>query len=142
MTAVTYADAIGAMAEWINSRTGTLVGAGNPLQMGAHLKHPEGGNPAAYAFLEEGFSIRSEDSPESPDMLAVMSAQVYAGTRKAASDAATALAEELSTELTGRGTSVTGARIMVADDIQGPQWQPDRELPRYLLGFTVRIRPE
>jgi hypothetical protein len=30
---------------------------------------------------------------------------------------------------------------MVSDDIQGPSWFPDGPLPRYLLNFTVRMRP-
>lgn len=141
MTALTYADAVGAMREWINSRTATLVGAGFPLQQGAHLKRISGGAPAAYAYLEETFSLRSDDSPESPDLLAAMSAQIYADTRDAATAAAVALAEEISTQLNGRAWPVTGATIYAADDIQGPSFVPDGERPRLLLNWTVRVRP-
>jgi hypothetical protein len=141
VTARTYADAVGVMREWINSRTTTLVGVGHPLQQGAHLKKISGGAPAAYAYLEEGISFRSADSPESPDMLAAMSAQIYADTREAAGLAATALAEELSTQLEGRETAVTGAVIYAVDDIQGPAYVPDGDRPRLLLNWTVRIRP-
>lgn len=146
MTAKTYADALGAMRAWINSRTTTLVGLGNPLQLGAHLKYVQGGQAGAYAFLEEQASIRSEDAPESPDMLAIMSAQIYGGTREAASLAATALAEEISSNMEGAGAvavTASGASVLllVADDIQGPSWFPDGSLPRYLLNFTVRMRP-
>lgn len=140
MTARTYADAVAAMQEWINSRT-DLVGRDKPLWMGAHLRKLSGGEPRAYAFLEEQFSTRTADSPENPDMQAVMSAQIYGGTREAATKAATALAEELSTQLEGRETAVTGAVLYAADDIQGPTWLPDGNLPRLILNWTVRMRP-
>lgn len=131
------------MQEWINSRTATLVGVGHPLQQGAHLKKISGGAPAAYAYLEEGIAFRSADSPENPDMLASFAAQIYAENRKAASLAATALAEELSTQLEGRETAVTGAGAVIyaVDDIQGPAYVPDGDRPRLLLNWTVRVRP-
>jgi hypothetical protein len=141
VTARTYTDALGAMRAWINSRTDTLVGVDKPLTMGAHLKKVMGGQPTIYAFLEEQFSYRSDDAPESPDMMAAMSAQVYGGTREAVGTAATALAEEISSNLEGRGAIVSGALLMVGDDIQGPSWFPDGDLPRMLLNFTVRMRP-
>lgn len=141
MTARTYVDAVGVMRAWINSRTTTLVGPGLPLQMGAHLKKISGGAPAAYAYLEEGISFRSDDSGENPDMLAGLSAQIYADTREAAAAGATALAEELSTQLDGRETAVAGALIYAVDDIQGPSYVPDGERPRLLLNWTVRLRP-
>jgi hypothetical protein len=128
------------MQEWINSRT-ELVGRDKPLWMGAHLKKLPGGEPRAYAFLEEQFSTRTADSPENPDMQAVMSAQIYGGTREAATTAATALAEEISSELDGREVAVTGAVLYAADGIQGPTWLPDGDLPRLILNWTVRVRP-
>lgn len=145
MTGKTYVDALGAMRAWINSRTATLVGTGRPLELGAHLKYVMGGQPATYAFLEEQLSYRAEDSPESPDMMAVLSAQIYGGTREAVASAARALAEEISSGLEGIGQTVTVGTdtvlIMVSDDIQGPSWFPDGSLPRMLLNFTVRMRP-
>lgn len=140
MTALTYTDALGAARAWINSRD-TLVGPDKPLQLGAHLKHVQGGTPATYAYLEEQYSTRSSDSPENPDMLAALSAQVYGGTREAATDAAVALAEELSTALTGVPAVVGDALMMVSDDIQGPAWAPDGDLPRLIINVTVRVRP-
>lgn len=141
MTARTYVDAVGAMSAWINARTTTLVGPGMPLQLGAHLKKLGGGQPATYAFLEEQFPFRSVDSGENPDMMAVLTAQVYGGTREAATTAAVALAEEISTELDGRPAYVPDAVLFAADDIQGPSWLPDGDLARLLLNFTVRMRP-
>lgn len=141
----TYVNAIGAMKEWINSRTVSLVGPGKPLQFGAHLKHMEGAASACYALLEEQPAYRSLDSAESPDMMAVLSAQVYGGTREAVTIAAVALAEEIAANLNGIPVPVTGALILVADDIQGPSWAPDgpddASVPRLILQFTVRMRP-
>lgn len=145
MSAQTYADAAGVMAAWINSRTETLVGDGHRLQMGAHLKLLGGGEPVVYAYLTEQVSLRSDDSAENPDMLAVLSAEVYGGTRQAATLGAVALAEELSTWITGSpiyvSTDAGGAWILAADDIQGPQWLPDGDHPRLLVGWTARVRP-
>lgn len=145
MTARTYADALATMRAWINSRTTTLVGQGNPLQMGAHLKYLQGGEPATYAFLEEQLSIRSDDAPENPDMWAALSAQIYGGTREAVGTAATALAEELSTQLQGAGqvvaTGTGDVLVMLTDNIQGPSWFPDGDKPRMLLNWVARIRP-
>lgn len=139
--ALTYVDAVGAVAAWVNGRTSTLVGYGKPLQKGAHLRHLEGAASATYALLEELPASRSLDSPESPDMMAVISAQVYGGTREATTAAAVALAEELSTNLQGVPAAVTGATLMMCDDIQGPTWAPDGEYPRLLVQFTIRLRP-
>lgn len=145
VTAQTYADAVGVFAAWINSRTTTLVGDGNRLQMGAHLRFLGGSEPVVYAYLEEQISLRSDDSGENPDMISFISAQVYGGTRQAATLAAVALAEELSTYLAGApvyvATDAGAAWILAVDDIQGPTWQPDGEHPRLLVNWTSRIRP-
>ena len=138
--AQTYVDALGAMKFWINNRPG-LVGIGMPLQEGAHLKHLKGVAPATYAFLEEQLSTRSTDAGENPDMMAALSAQVYGGTREAATAAAVALCEEISTQLCGCAANVPGATLFVADDIQGPSWFPDGSVPRLLVQWVVRVRP-
>jgi hypothetical protein len=136
----TYVDAVGAYAAWINAQTTGLVGVGNPLQMGAHFKHLQGATPGTYALLEELPARHSGDSPEDPDMMAVISAQVYGGTRSAATAAAVALAEAVS-GLTGMPASVPGAILWAADDVQGPTWAPDGDYPRLLVQATIRMRP-
>jgi hypothetical protein len=137
----TYVDSVSVIRAWINGRTATLVGAGHPLQKGAHLKHLDGAASATYALIEEITALRSDDAAEDPDMMSVLSAQVYGGTREAATAAAVALAEELSSQLCGCQAAVTGALIFVADDIQGPTWAPDNDVPRLIVQFTVRVRP-
>lgn len=141
MAALTFVDAVAAMRVWINGRTATLVGDGHPLQKGAHLRHLDGAASATYALMAELAGTRSLDSGESPDMVASLEAQVYGGTREAATAAAVALAEELSTQFTGAPVGVTGVLIMVVDDIQGPTWVPDNEVPRLLVQWTARMRP-
>jgi hypothetical protein len=142
MAARTYVDAVCAVRAWINSRTGTLVGVGNPLAAGAHFKFLTGNAPQVYAYLQELPGRVSDDSPENPDMMATVSAQVYGGTREAATAGAVALAEEVSTELCGCQAAVPGAILWVADDIQGPMWTPGpNDLPCLTLQFTVRARP-
>jgi hypothetical protein len=136
----TFVDAVGALRSWINAQTATLVGAGNPLQKGAHLHHLVGARPAVYALLEELPSRHSDDSPEDPDMIAVVSFQVYGDTREAATAGAVALAEAL-TSLTGTPALVEGATLQAADDVQGPSWIPDGDTPRLILQATVRMSP-
>lgn len=136
----TYVDAVGALRAWINAQTAALVGAGNPLQKGAHLHHLVGARPAVYTLLEELPSRRSDDSPEDPDMIAVVSFQVYGDTREAATDGATALAEALA-GLTGMPAAAPGAILWATDDLQGPYWSPDGDTPRLILQATVRMRP-
>lgn len=136
----TYVDAAGAARAWINAQTTGLVGAGNPLQKGAHLHHLVGARPAVYTLIEELPAQRSADSPEDPDMMAVLSFQVYGDTREAATAGAVALAEALS-GLSGMPAFVTGAKLWVSDDIQGPYWAPDGDTPRLILQATIRMRP-
>jgi hypothetical protein len=140
MSALTYVDAVGAVRAFINGRTTTLVGLGYPLQKGAHFKRLDGAADATYALLTESASYRSSGA-ESPDMMAVIDAQVYGGTREEATAAAVALAEELSTVLNGPAVSVPGATLFAADEFTGPLWAPDGDLPRLSLTFTVRMRP-
>jgi hypothetical protein len=140
MVAQTYVDAVGAVRAWINGRTATLVGLGHPLQKGAHFKRLDGAADATYARLSEGISVRGAGA-ENPDMDASLLAEVYGGTREEATAAAVALAEELSTVLCGTAASVPGAVLFVVDDITGPLWAPDGDLPRLTLTFTVRVRP-
>lgn len=138
--AVVYADAIRAVAAWINSRTTTLVGDGYPLQKGAHFKHLDGAAAACYALLEAAPAYLGGGA-ESPDMMAQINAQVYGGTLEAATAAAVALAEEIATQLTGVPATAGGALLMVADDISGPTYAPDGDFPRLLVTFTVCLRP-
>jgi hypothetical protein len=137
----TYVNALAAVKDWINSRN-TLVGPGNPLAKGAHFKRLRGAAVATYALLEEQLiSGMSADSPENPDQVAVISAQVYGGTREAATAAAVALCREIENGLAGIPAVVGTTVLRVADDIQGPSWAPDGFVPRLIVQFSVRLAP-
>jgi hypothetical protein len=130
----TYVDAGGAVKEWINSLTARLVGAGNPLPLGASLNQREGAASVPYAFLVE-LPAGLWGGAEHPSMQARISAQVYGPTKKSASDAAMAYAEELMTLVQGARVTLpeSGATLAGADNVEGPQWFPDGEEPRYIV---------
>jgi hypothetical protein len=145
MASLTYTDAVGAVKAWIDSRTATLTGVGNPLQKGAATKVLT--TPACFAYLEETTAFQGGGA-ESPDTYAGIGAQVYGPTRESATLAATALAEELTAfMLAGRPATVTLndgslAQLLTADDITGPSWFPDEnDTPRLLVQFSVQVRP-
>jgi hypothetical protein len=129
----TYLDAAGAVREWINDVTG-LAGSNLPLGIGAVLKQREGAASVPYVFLVElGASVWA--GAEHSSMRARLSHQVYGPTRESAADGAVALAEAV--EILARGTRVAlpsaGVTLVGADTVDGPQWFPDGEEPRYVL---------
>jgi hypothetical protein len=140
MTMRSYADAVGAMKTWINSRTDTLVGEGHPLQKGAEAKQLSGAASACYAFLSL-VGTSQTGGAENPDTAARLSAQVYGPNILSVALAAAALADELTTVLMGRPTDVPGARLYVADDLSGPADRPDFDQPRQVVDFTVVLTP-
>jgi hypothetical protein len=136
----TYVDAVGAAKTWINGRTDTLVGEGNPLQKGAEAKPLDGAATACYAYLSV-VGTTHFGGAENPDTAARLSAQVYGPNTRSVALAASALADEITTELAGRWADVPGARMYVADDVDGPSDQPDGNLPREVVDFTVILTP-
>ena len=138
--AQSYADAVGAVKTWINGRTDTLVGEGRPLQKGAEAKRLDGAGPYCYAFLSL-VGTSQTGGAENPDTSARVSAQVYGPSTLAVALAAAALADEITAQLAGRWVSVTGARLYVADDVQGPADLPDNDLPRQVVDFSVVLTP-
>lgn len=137
----TYADAVGAVKAWINSRTATLVGEGRPLQKGAEAKQLVGAAPACYAFLSLAGTSQFGGA-ENPDSAARVQAQIYGPSTLAVALAAAALADEVTTQLAGRWVDVPGvARMYVADEVAGPADLPDADLPRQVVDFTVVLTP-
>lgn len=130
----TYVDAVGAVREWINGQTATLVGAGHPLQLGASLNLREGGGVTVYGYLLEitGFLWAGH---ETPSMGARLSLQIYGPTKQAASDGAVAYADALMPLLQGQRVFLTAAGVWLvgAADIEGPQWLPAGNDPRYVV---------
>lgn len=143
MTAV-IVDAIGAARTWINGQA-DLVGMGNPLQKGAHLKELDGAPDASYAWLTLSPGTGTTGGAESPQMLARISAAVYGPTEEATSKASVALADAVVTRLAGQWTVVgevgSQVQIWVGDDLSGPSSVPDGDLIRHLVDFTLIMQP-
>jgi hypothetical protein len=136
----TFVDAVGALKDWINGLTATLVGAGKPLPMGAHLHELRGGATACYALLSV-IGSGTANGAENPDHRARISASVYGPTMESATLAAVGYAEAL-LALDGRPTAMTGATCLVCDvdSITGPLWSPDRVGPRLLVDADFLLR--
>lgn len=141
MTPQTFADAEGAVFQWVNTLTTTLVGPGNPLPKGATLDQLRGAAPDCYAWISQ-VGGGTWFGAENPDQRARISAQVYGPTKQSALLAAAAYAEAL-VGLNGRPVAVTGARILLVDSdtISGPLWLPDTDLPRYVVDADFFLRP-
>lgn len=143
MTLAAFVDAESVVRAWLNSRTGTLVGVGNPLPLGVHLRALRSPDRGAYAIMERigGF----DDRGDAPIDTARLSFQVYASTKEAAAIAATALANELRTGLDGtqRTVVVDGAtrRILGVDSITGPSFYPDGDEARYVVDALILVTP-
>lgn len=146
MANVSYVDAVGALREWINSRTTNLVGVGKPLQKGAHFRHLVGAGSACYAYLTLLPGTYLPLGAESPVIISRISAQVYGPTLEAVAIAAATLADELCEGLKGMPQTValpSGAfvKIHVSDDITGPSDLPDGDYPRQIMDFNCVMSP-
>lgn len=137
----TFVDAEGAVAAWVNSLTGTLVGVGNPLTKGAHLHELRGAATACYALLAAlpgGTAL----GVENPDHRARITASIYGPTKEAATAAALAYADALLT-LDGRPQPMGAAAVCLVadpDSIAGPYWAPDQAGPRLVVDADFHLR--
>lgn len=139
--AVTYADAEKALADWVNAQTADLVGTGKPLTKGALLNRMRGAAQVCYLYVSQVGGSHAFGA-ESPDLRARMGGQVFGPNKESAARAATAYAEALTAKLAGTSYTVAGvATILVADNITGPLWAPDRDEPRYLVDVDLYLRP-
>lgn len=144
MTTV-YVDAVGAFRDWVNSRTSTLVGPGNPLQKGAFLRDHDGAADRCYAVLNLLPGTTAAGAAESPQMYARVSASIYGPTIDAVTKASVAYADEIVTNLAGQWVTVrSGAdavQIWCGDDVAGPSDLPDGNLPRHIVDCTLVMQP-
>lgn len=142
MTAVgTFVDAERAIADWVNSLTGSLVGLGQPLAKGAHLNAMRGAASSCYALLTL-LPASVALGVENPDMRARVSASIYGPTKEAATAAALAYADALLT-LDGRRQPMGDAAdclVVDPDSISGPLWTPDQAGPRLVVDADFYLR--
>lgn len=130
---MTYVDGAAAVHAWVNSQTATLVGPGRPLWLGASFKRHTGAPDKCYGLIVE-LSAFPWAGHENPDMGQRISMQVYGPTKEAASIAAVAYANAVLALMTGPGVALaSGVILRTADEIQGPQWLPDGDEPRYIV---------
>jgi len=128
-----------ALRAWINARTSTLVGPGNPLSNGAFLRDQRSPADGAYAMVE-----RSAESPATVVAEdgwftnARLNCMVMAGTQQSAEAAAAALRSAFET-LTGmpEWCGATGIRVLVADNHLGPVNLPQPPDSGELFTFQV-----
>lgn len=142
---VTYVDAVAAAQGWINSRTATLVGVGNPLQKGAHLRELDGAADTCYAYLTMLPGTTTIGGAESGSMSARIEAQIYGPSLEAVTKASVGLADEIVTYLAGQWTTVNltsgPVQVWCGDDVTGPSDLPDGNLPRHIVDFTMVMQP-
>lgn len=111
---------------WVNSKTGTLVGTGKPLAMGAFLRQQASPADGAYAVVHSISKPPQIVSEPDPGLATVSVAfLVYSPAEEVAELAAAALTSEIEL-LSGlpQQAGATGYRVMVADNIQGPLMVP------------------
>lgn len=112
-----YVIAVTAVRAWVNSLD-TLVGAGNPLTLGAFRQHPRSPGQGAYAVLSRigrGADLIAEETVDSPRI----SASIFAGTDEAAEIAAVAYCNHLDA-LRGAPAAMGDAHCLAVEDIVGP----------------------
>jgi hypothetical protein len=141
-----FVDAEGALAAWVSTQT-ALVGAGNPLELGAHLNRLRGGS-GAYVYLEQVGG--TPDPSELPGTLARVSGHVYGRNRRHAAKAAAAYANALLT-LDGHQVTQTTDRegkplevpavLLAVGEISGPTYVPDGTEDRYLVDAVILLTP-
>lgn len=131
-----------ALMAWINGRP--IVGAGNPLSLGAveaEIRSPEGGSYAVVARTTPGASAPVAESSDLT--VAHLDCAVYSGLQSSAEIAAAALRNEFE-KLTGcpEKCGTTGVTVLVADNFSGPNQVPmpqEGEIYCYLVSADFML---
>ncbi len=133
-----FTDAEGLLRTWLASLS-DLVGAGQPLEAGAHLTRLRSPYTQCWALLS---AVGGDDQwfADAGSHRARISASVYGPTRRAAANAAVAYANALR-RIPAAKPSVAGVRLDSVDNIAGPIYIPDGEDHRYLLDADLYLIP-
>lgn len=134
-------DAEGAVHDWLNSLTTTLVGETRPVTLGFHYDLLRSPGRGAYGLISR---IGGNDgiTPETPADMARISVSFFSTTKKTAAAAAVAYANTL------RGLSAApyvsaayGVTLRLADNLTGPTWIPNllKQLPQYLVDADIYL---
>ena len=134
----TFLDAEGAIKTWVNAQTGTLVGPGHPLPLGAHvgigLRSPARG---CYLLLSRVGG--GPDPGETNIDQARISGAVYGMKKLPTALAAAAYGNLLAA--VAAPVPLAGGRLMAVTDISGPLYIPDGDEERYLVDAVFHIQP-
>lgn len=134
----TFLDVEGAIRTWVNAQTGTLVGPGHPLPLGAHvgfgLRSPARGCYLLLARVGGG-----PDPGETNVDQARLSGSVY-GMKKLPTALAAAAYANLLVSVTAP-VLLAGGRLMAVTDVSGPLYLPDGDEERYLVDAVFHIQP-
>jgi hypothetical protein len=130
------ADVEGAVRDWVNAQAG-LVGAGHPLELGAHLKRLRSPFRGSYLLLS-----RVGGGPEGAEEINVdrarISGSVYGVTKITATAAAVAYANALAT--VSPQAAVTGGRLAAVTDIV-VNYIPDGDEERVVVDAVFHVQP-
>jgi len=130
-------DVEGAVRDWVNTLTDTLVGAGQPIPLGAHLKRLRSPSKQAYVLLSR---VGGGDEWGGHADDARISASIYAMTKEAAAAGAVAYANHV--RALGVLQPVVGAvRLRACDNVTGPTYIPDGDEERYLVDADIFTIP-
>jgi hypothetical protein len=109
---------------WINAQ-GWLVGAGNPLPLGAIRANRRRRSPGQGAYAAISLIASSRDPSEAP-IHAEAAAVAYAN---------------LLDQTDGQPVNLGTATLLIADSITGPLYSPDGDEHRYLVDATCHLTP-
>ena len=133
--APTFLDVESALREWGNTRT-SLVGDGNPLRLGFHDARPRSPGRGVFATVE---ATDGGDGPTAEGGIcwARVTTHVWSVTdRQAARRAALAWMNTLAS-LSAAPSVNAGVRLLMASEVDGPQWNPAEDEPRYTVTAVV-----
>lgn len=137
-----FVDAERATRDWVNSLTADLVGAGHPLELGAHLKRlrsPAGGSYVLLTNVTSGDGWLAEGGS-----MAHISGAVYGATKEGAARAAVDYANALRRLQVGNttvGEAPNQVVILTSDNITGPFYVPDGDEERYFVDADLYFTP-
>lgn len=131
-----FFDVEGILRTWVNTLTGTLVGTGHPLTLGAHLHRLRSPARGCYAILTAVGTPLSLDEEQTTGAGRISASIYSATTRENAALAAVAYANALQT-ITFTRPVVGSVRLMCVDAVTGPLYVPDIAEERYLVDADV-----
>ena len=134
-------DLEGLLRTWLNSLTGAggLVGAGNPIAAGVHLRRLRSPFKGSYVMLSSVGTPLPLNEERTTGQLRI-TASVYGVTKESAAAAAYAYLNRLQAIPADRPTVTLGsvtARLITADGFSGPLYLPDVDEERYLVDADI-----